>query len=105
MQNDILTDLENNDNQFWKTIGKTGIDSYRKKCIPMQIVLDDGSLSNDVKLVLNKWKTDFSSLLNSNSSTDLNDVNNSNLRTNSVNNVDLDADISIFEVVKAVKKG
>lgn len=70
----------------------------------MQIVLDDGSLSNDVKLVLNKWKTDFSSLLNSNSSTDLNDVNNSNLRTNSVNNVDLDADISIFEVVKAVKR-
>ena len=70
----------------------------------MQIVLDDGSLSNDVKLVLNKWKTDFSSLLNSNSSADLNDVNNSNLRTNSVNNVDLDADISIFEVVKAVKR-
>ena len=70
----------------------------------MQIVLDDGSLSNDVKLVLNTWKTDFSSLLNSNSITDLNDVDNSNLRTNSVYNVDLDADISIIEVFEAVEK-
>ena len=49
---------------FWKTIGKIGVGQNRKRPIPMEGVLDDGSMSNDTQNVLNKWKTDFSSLFN-----------------------------------------
>ncbi|KAH3861086.1 hypothetical protein DPMN_024014 [Dreissena polymorpha] len=37
----------------------------RKKSIPMQVVLEDGTVSDDVKIVLAKWQHDFCTLLNS----------------------------------------
>ena len=63
---------------------------------------DDGSISNDIKQVLNKWKTDFSSLLN-NKNTNNNNTNDNateNISFNALyaNNVDLDTNISISEV-------
>ena len=46
---DNLLDAVNNDPQtFWKSIGKVGINNYKKNIIPMEVLLEDGSLSSDV---------------------------------------------------------
>ena len=37
----FLSDLENDQELFWKRIGKTGTGMDRKKSIPMQVVLED----------------------------------------------------------------
>ena len=57
---------ENNPNAFWKTIGRTGVRDNRKKGIPLEITVinDDGEVCKDRNLVFDKWKTDFSDLLN-----------------------------------------
>ena len=66
MQTDILDSVNNkNQDQFWKSIGNIGIVNYRKKMIPMEVLLDQNCLSTDTKDVLNKCKTEFSKLLNS----------------------------------------
>ena len=50
--------------EFWKSIGKIGIGQTKKKYIPMEVVGETGKIDNDITNVLNKWKQDFSSLLN-----------------------------------------
>ena len=100
LQCDLLTDLEGDQKEFWKKIGKVGIVSDRKKSIPMQVVLDDGSITNDVKIVLVKWQKEFSNLLNVENNIHMNVSNNASAPN--VNN-DLDAGISITEIVKAVE--
>ena len=98
-QDELLSHLENDQNKFWKSIGKTGIVVNRNKQIPMQVVLDDGSICEDVKTVLNKWQNDFCKLLNVDTDVQVED----NI-VNNTKNVNLDKDICILEVVKAVEK-
>ena len=96
MQTDILDSVnDKNQNQFWKTIGNIGIVNHKKKLIPMEVLLDQNCLSTDTKVVLNKWKTEFSKLLNS---TD--DHINSNDTLHQFNHTDdvLDAHFSVVEV-------
>lgn len=62
LQNELLTECENNGQEFWKTIGKIGVGHTKKKGIPMEVICDDGSISNNLHTVLSKWKVDFSSL-------------------------------------------
>ena len=64
MQTELLNDAENNDLEFWKTIGKVGISQAGDKQIPMEVVLEDGSVDKDWENVLQKWKTDFQFLYN-----------------------------------------
>lgn len=63
-QQELLSHLENDQNHFWKSIGKTVTLFLRNKQISMQVVLEDGSICNDVKVVLRQWQDDFCSLLN-----------------------------------------
>ena len=64
-QNKLLADVNcSNQERFWKNIGKVGIVSDRNKGIPVQVVLDNGDVSNDMKTVLKKWQTEFCNLLN-----------------------------------------
>jgi len=56
-------DCKSDQSQFWKNIGKIGVKSVRK-CIPMEIVNADGSTTTSIDDVLERWKTDFSSLFN-----------------------------------------
>ena len=50
------------ENSFWKTLG---VGQCRKQQIPMEVVLEEGSISTKHLDILNKRKNDFSSLLNS----------------------------------------
>jgi hypothetical protein len=86
--------LNSNDNEFWKSIGKIGIANDHKMSIPLQVMLDNGDITGDLKTVLNKWKTDFSSLYNANST-----VYNTDFRCNeNVTDSLLDNDLCILEV-------
>jgi len=61
-QADLLAECENNQQEFWKSMGRIGIAQTRRKTIPMEVMCDDGSISSNIDVVLNKWKIDFSSL-------------------------------------------
>jgi hypothetical protein len=50
--------------QFWKSFGEIGVNVKTNNPIPMEVVIPDGSISNDVDIFLNRWKNDFSSLFN-----------------------------------------
>ena len=57
-----ITDCNQRD--FWKKIGKVDIGQERNKMIPKEIVLEDGSLSANADIVLEKWRDSFCELLN-----------------------------------------
>ena len=60
-----LVDLETKDHkEFWKKIGPIGVGCDRKRTIPMEITMGDGSIPFDKVDVLNKWPNDFCNLLN-----------------------------------------
>ncbi|VDI43282.1 Hypothetical predicted protein [Mytilus galloprovincialis] len=63
MQDDLTSSCDN-PKEFWRKIGKIGIGAERQRNIPMEINLEDGSVSTDPISVLNKWKNDFSSVEN-----------------------------------------
>ena len=63
-QKNLLNDCNNDNVEFWKTIGKVGVGQAQKRRIPMEVVLEDGTVAHDAASVLGKWKRDFSSLLN-----------------------------------------
>ena len=71
----------------------------------MEVLLDDGSLTSDVKDVLSKWEKEYSNLYNSTSDPLITiDHNLDNINTSFI----LDEHISIIEVKKAIdnaKKG
>ncbi|KAH3785703.1 hypothetical protein DPMN_163797 [Dreissena polymorpha] len=52
----MLNDCNVNQSQFWKSIGRIGVGHCKENGIPMEVILDDGSVSKDVKEVLDKWK-------------------------------------------------
>ena len=64
LQNELVGSLNSDPHTFWREIGKVGIAQSKVKKIPMEVVCDDGSVTSDTQIVLNKWKTDFSSLYN-----------------------------------------
>ena len=97
--------LVNNDQQaFWKKIGKIGIGQERVKKIPMEILLEDGSLTKDADAVMGKWQTSFCDLLNPNQFTD--NTEEQILQDSVDSNIDqaLNCFITDDEVLKAVKE-
>lgn len=63
-QNELENLVAENNQQFWKEIGKIGIGKERRKVIPMEIVTSDGSINGDTSVVLETWKDSFRRLLN-----------------------------------------
>ena len=99
LQEDLLDKVNNDPNTFWKSIGKVGINNDKKKLIPMEVLMEDGSLSSEVKDVLNKKERVYSNLLNNNY------ANVSSSQSNnacSLSDTVLDGNISILEVKRAV---
>ena len=45
-RNELLNNYTFDQSDFWKSIGKVGIGQYKGNNIPMEILLDDGSLSS-----------------------------------------------------------
>ena len=105
MQED-LTNSCDNPKEFWRKIGKIGVGAERQRKIPMEVILSDGSISTDNKIVLDKWKSEFATLLNSDNILSEECENSSG--PNIVVDDFLDCDIStdeVFHVVKLVKTG
>ena len=63
-QLDLMNICQENQPEFWKKIGKIGIGKDRKRDIPLEVIQDDGSVSNDVDSVKLKWLNAFKALLN-----------------------------------------
>ena len=49
---------------FWKRIGKIGAGNERIKGTPLEIIQEDGTVSKDPSIVLEKWKCGYQGLLN-----------------------------------------
>ena len=92
--------------KFWNTFDKIGIRYANKNLIPMEIILDDDSISLNVNDVLHKWQNDFSSLFsNTGEDTDCSLGNPSSHATNNASyqqQMSYNQHISIFEVKKAI---
>ena len=54
LQKDLLDECNVDQTKFWKSFGKIGISYAKKNLIPMEIILDDGSISLNVNDVLHK---------------------------------------------------
>ncbi|KAH3888371.1 hypothetical protein DPMN_012404 [Dreissena polymorpha] len=84
---------------FWKRIAKTGIGMDRMESIPMQVVLEHSTVSDDVEIILAKWRHDFCTLLNPDNTV----INVANDGTMYIADENLDSDIDILELVKALR--
>ena len=102
MQADLLENVQHNQNEFWKTIGKVGIGC--KKNIPMEVITENGSVSNNVEDVLSKWESCFSKLYTSTVTTNTNNHGLSRDNIENSNDHIFDEPISVFEVQQAVKE-
>ena len=50
-QADLLAECENNQQEFWKSMGRIGIAQTRRKNIPMEVMCDVGSISSNIDVV------------------------------------------------------
>lgn len=94
MQED-LTNSCDNPTEYWRTIGKIGVGAERQRKTHMEVVLSDGSISTDHKIVLNtkcKWKSEFATLLNSDNNVLSEECENSSVPNMVVDDI-LDCDI------------
>ena len=89
-----LVNSQGNPKEFWRKIGKIGVMSVRRNTIPMEVKINNGSICNDKNVVLDKWKTDFSNMLNKNNSNNI-DINSN---SESIHDEYLDSDITTNEV-------
>ena len=64
MQEQMLTMQDTNPKEYWKYVGKLGVAQERTQTIPWEVVQNDGSVSRDKGDVLERWRSDFESLLN-----------------------------------------
>ena len=112
MQNELLFKHKRSPNEFWKEIGRLGARKNTSQTIPMEVVLNDGSISNASNVVLSKWADAYTGLLNphpgnnnNNNNTD-HIVNDFLLNDTGVDNVAntpiLNTPITLYEVVEAV---
>ena len=96
-----------NQTMFWKEIGKIGVGQERRKNIPLEILKPDGSVSSDVTEVLDKWESDFESLLNPINSTfnpELVNININSKQNNENMSCYLQDPIQMTEIESALKR-
>ena len=102
----LQSELENECNidqtRFWKSIGKIGVNSSKADIIPMEVITQDGSTTTCTIDVLNKWKNDFSSLLNCNIKSPAREVTANDKPVSDQDVSFFEQNISILEVKKAV---
>ena len=98
-QDELLNIQNKGPREFWKNISKIGVSNERQKSIPMEVVLEDGSICTDTDIILNTWTTAYENLLNCDDVVNLNDN-----MSNNILDVDLDSEISIDEVLKVLTK-
>ena len=67
----LLLQQKQNSRQFWKKVKKLGVAGIESQSIPMEVELEDGSISSDKSVVMSKWLASFKSLLNPESGSSL----------------------------------
>ena len=114
MQNELLFKHKRISNEFLKEIGRLGARKNTSQTISMEVVLNDGSISNAPNVVLGKWADAYTGLLNPQAGN--NNINNNNntdhivndflLNDTGVDNVEntpiLNTPITLYEVAEAV---
>ena len=106
-QTELEDQCKNDNDQFWKSVGRLGIGFERQNKIPMEIMKEDGSLSSKPHGVMAKWKGYFQCLLNPRieseqsraNDTYTNDEYEQEGRTSNLNNF-----ITIGEVTRALNR-
>lgn len=64
-QDELVRMQSSNPKEFWKQVGRLGVAEERKRTIPKEVVIDnEGSISSDSDVVLERWRKDFHTLLN-----------------------------------------
>ena len=101
-QEDLLNMNNSDSKQFWRKIGNIGIGNERQSAIPNEVVLSDGSVTNNMDSVLNKWKNCFYNLLNQNNNTDSLVINENICVDNNITCDLLDKEITFNEVYNIV---
>ena len=105
MQKEILHNASNNQNEFWESIGRVWVRDNRQNGIPMEIVDQSGNVMKDISKVFDKWKTEFSGLLNPSDEQrpDLNQIDTmQNINFYADEDASLARDFSILDVQRAV---
>ena len=67
----LLLQQKQNSRQFWKKVKTLGVAGIESQSIPMEVELEDGSISSDKSVVMSKWLASFKSLLNPESGSSL----------------------------------
>ena len=102
-QNEIENLVDTNSKDFWKSIGRVDVGEERKKRRPMEIITEDGLISQNIPLVLKKWRDSFCELLNP-VDTDISEIEQPvNVSVNGDNGAVLNTEISVGEVKGVVK--
>ncbi|CAG2247868.1 unnamed protein product [Mytilus edulis] len=104
MQQDLLLESKRNQQQFWKKIGKIGVAENRKSVIPMEVIDQDGNVNSNLTAVLDKWKSEYSNLLNQKISTKVSETQNHAYTKNTFNDFLLTEPISFAETASVIDK-
>ena len=99
MQIDIDNLDRNNPQEFWKTIGKIGVGSERRKHIPFEVEVN-GRITRDNETVLETWENSFRDLLNPVNVTS--NISQSDAESHS--NLHFNSEITRDEVNKAISR-
>jgi hypothetical protein len=63
LQDQLLDECSVDTTKFWKSIGKIGVNCFKSNTIPMEVLLNDCSVSSRVDDVLARWETDLSTFI------------------------------------------
>ena len=63
-QDELLQSVHDSQHAFWQKINTIDKGQHRTVPIPMEVKLEDGSISCDRDIVMGRWETTFSNLLN-----------------------------------------
>ncbi|CAG2222202.1 unnamed protein product [Mytilus edulis] len=99
-QDNIENLLTSNSQQFWKEIGKIGVGQERRKRIPMEVVREDGTTSNDMTDILQVWQDSFQTLLNPTGNNSISETQN---EINESDGSYLNEHISLEELIRAIR--
>ena len=99
----LVDDCSQDNDGFWRTTGRVGVDQSQKRRIPMEVVLEDGSISRGSAVVLEKWTCDLFSLLNCQTDNNPQTDNNTSQQSNAAPLEPVfNAYISVFGVKTAI---
>ncbi|VDH98527.1 Hypothetical predicted protein [Mytilus galloprovincialis] len=99
-EKEMLKSPTSNCQQFWKEIGKISVGEERRKRIPMEVVREDGTTSNDMTDILQVWQDSFQTLLNSSGNNSISETQN---EINGSHGSYLNEHISLAKLIRAIR--